>query len=49
MEKNKQVGKFINTWKSFINGKRGHGISNILFKFASLHSDTLLFIVPQMP
>lgn len=49
MGKSRQVGKFINTGKGFINGKKGHAISNTLFKSASLHSGTFLFIVPQIP
>lgn len=48
-EKNRQVGKLINTGKGFINGKKGHAISNVQFKSASLHSGTVLFIVPQIP
>lgn len=47
--KSRQVGKFINTGKGFINGKKGHAISNTLFKSAFLHSGTFLLIVPQIP
>lgn len=48
-EKRRQVGKFINTGEGFINGPKGHAISNTLLKSASLHCDTVLFIVPQIP